>query len=153
LRRASNGTKTQTPPSKQGSAAKSPGSDDQDKNEAGEPEEDDACGDSDAASDSSPGRSEGHEGTIRPPPEPEETIQVVQRYCPDCEQIFSNPGSYVSRIVIDVPLLVPTTVVEYRLSKHHYSCGNKVVAEHHDCPETGQFHQRLPNRRQAELFD
>ena len=155
-----------TPPSKQGGAAKSPGGDGQDGDEDEESEEDDAGGDPDAASDSSPGRSEGHEGTTRPPPEPEETIRVDQGYCPDCEQILSNPENYVSQTVIDVPLPVPTTVVKYELGKHHCSCGNEVVAEHPDCPKKGRFgpnimaqtalsrfHQRLPNRKQAELFD
>ncbi|WP_082222586.1 IS66 family transposase, partial [Halorubrum halophilum] len=155
-----------TPPSKQGGAAKSLGGDGQDGDEDEESEEDDAGGDPDAASDSSPGRSEGHEGTTRPPPEPEETIRVDQGYCPDCEQILSNPDNYVSRTVIDVPLPVPTTVVKYELGKHHCSCGNEVVAEHPDCPKKGRFgpnimaqtalgrfHQRLPNRKQAELFD
>ena len=155
-----------TPPSKQGGAAKSPGRDDQDGDEDEESEEDDAGGDPDAASDSSPGRSEGHEGTTRPPPEPEETIRVDQGYCPDCEQILSNPENYVSQTVIDVPLPVPTTAVKYELGKHHCSCGNEVVAEHPDCPKKGRFgpnimaqtalsrfHQRLPNRKQAELFD
>lgn len=155
-----------TPPSKQGGAAKSPGRDGQDGDEDEESEEDDAGGGPDAANDSSPGRSEGHEGTTRPPPEPEETIRVDQGYCPDCEQILSNPENYVSQTVIDVPLPVPTTVVKYELGKHHCSCGNEVVAEHPDCPEKGRFgpnimaqtalgrfHQRLPNRKQAELFD
>lgn len=155
-----------TPPSKQGGAAKSPGRDDQDGDEDEESEEDDAGGDPDAASDSSPGRSEGHEGTTRPPPEPEEMIRVDQGYCSDCEQILSNPENYVSQTVIDVPLPVPTTVVKYELGKHHCSCGNEVVAEHPDCPKKGRFgpnimaqtalsrfHQRLPNRKQAELFD
>jgi len=154
-----------TPPSKQGGAAGSPGSDDSDKEE-NEDQGDDAGGDADAASDSSPGRDEGHEGTTRPPPEPEETIRVDQGYCPDCEQILSNPDSYISRTIIDIPLPIPTTVVEYELGKHRCSCGNEVVAEHPDCPETGRFgpnimaqtalgrfHQRLPNRKQAELFD
>jgi Transposase and inactivated derivatives len=155
-----------TPPSKQGGAAKLPGRDDQDGDEDEESEEDDAGGDPDAASDSSPGRSEGHEGTTRPPPEPEEMIRVDQGYCSDCEQILSNPENYVSQTVIDVPLPVPTTVVKYELGKHHCSCGNEVVAEHPDCPKKGRFgpniiaqtalsrfHQRLPNRKQAELFD
>ena len=155
-----------TPPSRQGGAANSPGDDDQTEDEDQEPDEDDAGGDSDAASDSSPGRSEGHEGTTRTAPEPEETILVDQGFCPDCEQILSSPDSYVSRTIIDVPLPVPTTVTEYKLGKHHCSCGNEVVAEHPDCPEKGRFgpnimaqtalgrfHQRLPNRKQAELFD
>ncbi|MFC4990599.1 IS66 family transposase, partial [Saliphagus infecundisoli] len=102
-----------TPSSKQGGAGGSSGNGDSDEEE--ENQEDDAGGDADAASDSSPGRSEGHEGTTRPPPEPEETIRVDQGYCPDCEHILSNPDSYVSRTVIDIPLPIPTTVVEYEL--------------------------------------
>ncbi len=154
-----------TPPSKQGGAAGSPGNDGSDEEENGD-QEDDAGGDADAASDSSPGRDEGHEGTTRPPPEPEETIRVDQGFCPDCEQTLSNPDSYVSRTIIDIPLPIPTTVTEYELGKHRCSCGNEVVAEHPDCPETGRFgpnimaqtalgrfHQRLPNRKQAELFE
>ncbi|MHC3439990.1 IS66 family transposase [Natrialbaceae archaeon A-gly3] len=154
-----------TPPSKQGGAAGSPGNDGSDEEE-NEDQGDDAGGDADAASDSSPGRDEGHEGTTRPPPEPEETIRVDQGYCPDCEQTLSNPDSYVSRTIIDIPLPIPTTVTEYELGKHCCSCGNEVVAEHPDCPETGRFgpnimaqtalgrfHQRLPNRKQAELFE
>jgi hypothetical protein len=153
-----------TLPSKQGGAAKSPSSDGQIEDKDEDPDEDDAGVDPDAASDSSPGRSEGHEGTTQTAPEPEETIQVVRD--PDCEQTLSSPDSYVSRTVINVPLPVPTTVIEYKLGKHHCSCGNEVVAEHPDCPERGRFgpyimaqttlgrfHQRLPNRRQAELFD
>ncbi len=57
-----------TPPSKQGGAAKPPGNDGQYGDEDEESEKYDAGGDPDAASDSSPGRDEGHEGTIRPPP-------------------------------------------------------------------------------------
>ncbi|GAB3312196.1 hypothetical protein GCM10027355_03410 [Haloplanus salinarum] len=130
-----------TPPSKQGGAAKSPGGDGQDGDEDEESEEDDAGGDPDAASDSSPGRSEGHEGTTRPPPEPEETIRVDQGYCPDCEQILSNPDNYVSRTIIDVPLPVPTTVVEFQLGKHNCSCGNEVLLSILTVPKRGGLGQ------------
>jgi len=51
-------------PSKQDGAAKSPGSDDQDRDEAEEPEEDDAGGDPDATRDLSYRCNEGLEGTI-----------------------------------------------------------------------------------------
>ena len=67
-----------TPPSRQGGAANSPGDDGQTEDEDQEPDEDDAGGVRVAASDSSPGRSEGHEGTTRTAPEPEETILVDQ---------------------------------------------------------------------------
>ena len=48
-----------TPPSKEGGAAGSPGNDASDEEE-NEDQGDDAGGDADAASDSSPGRDEGH---------------------------------------------------------------------------------------------
>jgi len=99
-----------TPPSRQGGAANSPGDDGQTEDEDQEPDEDNAGCDSDAASDPSPGRSKGHEGTTRTAPEPEETIHVDQRFCPDCEQILSSPDNYLSRTVIDIPLAVPTPI-------------------------------------------
>ena len=157
-----------TPPSEQGGAGGTGG----DESPAGEDEEDEpdeedsAGGDSDAASESSPGRDEGHEGTTRPPPEPDETVQVDEGYCPDCDRVLTDPDSYVSRTVIDIPLPVPTTVVEYELGQHECACGNEIIAEHPECPKTGRFgpnlraqtalgrfHERLPNRKQAELFD
>ena len=98
-----------------------------------------SAGGDEAASDSSPGRDEGHKGTTRTPPEPEETRTVDNGYCPDCEHVLTDPDSYTSQIVIDTPLPIPTTVVEYKLGKHECSCGNEVVAEHPDCPQTGRF--------------
>jgi len=154
-----------TPSSKKGGAGGGGGHNASDDNEPDDGQEESAGGD-DAASDSSPGRDEGHEGTTRTPPEPEETRIVDNGFCPDCERILTDPDSYTSQIVIDTPLPIPTTVVEYKLGKHECSCGNEVVAEHPDCPQTGRFgpnimaqtalgrfHERLPNRKQAELFD
>ena len=153
-----------TPSSKEGGAGGGGGHNGSDDNETDDEEE--SAGGDDAASDSSPGREEGHEGTTRTPPEPEETRTVDNGFCPDCEHVLTDPDSYTSQIVIDTPLPIPTTVVEYKLGKHECSCGNEVVAEHPDCPQTGRFgpnimaqtalgrfHERLPNRKQAELFD
>jgi len=153
-----------TPSSKEGGAGGGGGHNGSDDNETDDEEE--SAGGDDAASDSSPGRDEGHEGTTRTPPEPEEIRTVDNGFCPDCEHVLTDPDSYTSQIVIDTPLPIPTTVVEYKLGKHECSCGNEVVAEHPDCPQTGRFgpnimaqtalgrfHERLPNRKQAELFD
>ena len=153
-----------TPSSKKGGAGGGGGRNGSDDNETDDEEE--SAGGDDAASDSSPGREEGHEGTTRTPPEPEETRTVDKGFCPDCEHVLTDPDDYTSQIVIDTPLPIPTTVVEYKLGKHECSCGNEVVAEHPDCPQTGRFgpnimaqtalgrfHERLPNRKQAELFD
>jgi len=153
-----------TPSSKEGGAGGGDGRNGSDDTETDDEEE--SAGGGDAASDSSPGRDQGHEGTTRTPPEPEETRTVDNGFCPDCEHVLTDPDSYTSQIVIETPLPIPTTVVEYKLGKHECSCGNEVVAEHPDCPQTGRFgpnimaqtalgrfHERLPNRKQAELFD
>ena len=154
-----------TPSSKKGGAGGNGGHNDSEDDETDDTDEESAGGD-EAASDSSPGRDKGHEGTTRTPPEPEETCTVDKGYCHDCEHVLTDPDSYTSQIVIDTPLPIPTTVVEYKPGKHECSCGNEVVAEHPDCPQTGRFgpnimaqtalgrfHERLPNRKQAELFD
>jgi transposase len=129
-------------------------------------QDDDADGDPDAASDSSPGRNEGHEGTTRPPPDPDRTVRVEQGYCRDCDRILTDPDEYISRIIVDIPHPVPTEVTKYELGKQVCDCGNEIVAEHPDCPETGRFgphllaqtallryHGRLPHRKQADFFD
>ena len=155
-----------TPSSKEGGAGGSGGSNSSNSTDEDTDGDQDESAGGDAATDSSPGREEGHEGTTRTPPEPEETVQVDEGYCSDCDHVLTDPDDYVSQTVIDTPLPVPTTVVEYQLGRHECSCGNEIVAEHPDCPETGRFgpnimaqtalgrfHERLPNRKQAELFD
>lgn len=132
--------------------------------EGGDP--DDAGGDSDAASDSSPGRKPGHEGTTRPPPDPDRTIWVDEAQCANCGRVFSNPDRYLTQTVIDTPLPIPVEVIEYKLGKQECTCGNEAVAEHPDCPEKGRFgpnvlaqtallryQGRLPNRKVADLFE
>jgi len=128
-----------TPSSKQGGADGSGenNSSDGDGEDADTDREESASGD--AASDSSSGRDEGHEGTTRTPPEPEKTIHVNEGYCRDCDCVLTNPDDYVSQTVIDIPLPVPTTVVEYQLGRHECSCGNEIVAERPECPKTGRF--------------
>nr|WP_224830411.1 IS66 family transposase [Saliphagus infecundisoli] len=150
-----------TPSSKQGGAGNQQNSDSEQDDE-----NEDAGSDSDAASDSSPGRNPGHEGTTQPPPDPDTTVRVGEAYCHDCGRVLTDPDEYVSRIIVDIPLPIPIEVTEYELGKQECSCGNEVLAEHPDCPETGRFgphllaqtallryHGRLPHRKQAELFD
>lgn len=164
-----------TPPSKQNGdgdgnensnddqgQSEGPNEDDQSEIE----QDDDAGGDSDAASDTSPGRNKGHEGTTRLPPDPDRTVRIEQGYCPDCDRILADPDEYISRIVIDIPHPVPTEVTKYEFGKQECDCGNEIVAEHPDCPETGRFgphllaqtallryHGRLPHRKQVDFFD
>jgi transposase len=176
-----------TPPSKEGGAGASPDGDhstDQDEPNTGDDNSsdddstsgdseqtqgDDAGGDADAASDSedsSPGRDPGHEGTTRPPPDPDRTIWVDEAYCPECECFLTDPDSYTAQTVIDTPHPVPVTVTEYKLATHHCSCGSKVTATHEDCPAVGRFgpkvlaqtalrrlYGRLPNRKQTDFFE
>ena len=112
------------------------------------------------------GRNSGHEGITRPPPDPDRTVRAGEACCSECDRFLTDPDEYVSRVVIDIPLRIPTEVTEYELGKQECSCGNEVVAEHPDCPETGWFgprllaqtaflryHGRLTHRKQAELFD
>jgi len=184
LRRYEN---SNTPPSKEGGAGAPPDDDDptdhgehatgdddttDDDAPSGETEQDqndDAGGDSDAASDSedtSPGRDPGHEGTTRPPPDPDQTVWVDKAHCPECERTLTEPDSYSIQTVIDTPFPVPVTVTEYKLGTHHCSCGNEVTATHEDCPAVGRFgpniltqtalrrfYGRLPNRKQVDFFD
>jgi len=171
-----------TPPSKEGGAGAPPNDessstdhddDESDTDDGGsedgcgdQTEDESAGGDSDAASDSSPGRSSGHEGTTRPPPDPDKTVWVENGYCPECDHILTDPDNYISQTVVETPLPVPLTVTKYKRGKHYCSCGNEILAEHPECPQTGRFgpnmlaqtalrrfHQRVPNRRQAEVFD
>ena len=94
------------------------------------------------------------------------TVRVGKVYCPDCDRVLTDPDEYVSRVIVDIPLPIPTEVTKYELGKQECSCGNEVVAEHPNCPETGWFgpasvaqtallryHGQLPHRKQAELFD
>ena len=144
-----------TPPSRRGGAAP-----------ATDPSEDDATdtGD-DTNSDASPGRNPGHEGTTRPPPDPDRTVRVEEAYCPDCGRVLTDPDEYDSCVIIDIPLPIPIEAVKYDLGKFE-CCGNEIVADHPDYPQEGRFgprllaqttllryHGRLPHRKQAELFD
>ena len=146
-----------TPSSRRGGAAPASDPSDNDDTDDGE--------DSDADSESSPGRNSGHEGTTRPPPDPDRTVRVEEACCPDCGRVLTDPDEYDSCVVIDIPLPVPIEAVEYELGKHE-CCGNDIVAEHPECPQNGRFgprllaqttllryQGRLPHRKQAELFD
>ena len=157
LRRYEN---SNTPPSKEGGAGVPPDDgdptdqrehptgddgrtdDDAPSDKTEQDQNDDAGGDSDAASDSddsSPGRDPGHEGTTRPPPDPDQTVWVDDAHCPDCGCRLTDPDSYATQTVIDTPLPVPVTVTEYKLGTHDCSCGNEVTATHEDCPAVGRF--------------
>ena len=97
-----------TPSSQQGGAGQQPQNEESEQDE----ESDEAGGDSDAASDSSsgPGRNPGHEGTTRPSPDPDRTVRVRVAYCPDCDRVLTDLDEYVSRVIVDIPLPIPTKV-------------------------------------------
>jgi len=161
-----------TPPSEQRKQRPENGENDQDdcsdsdENQAEDADIDDAGGDEDAASDTSPGRNPGHDGTTQPPPEPDRTVTVDHAYCPNCDCVLSEPDEYDTRTIVDIPHPVPTEVTKFKLGKQTCDCGAEVVAEHPDCPDIGRFgpnllaqtallryRGRLPHRVQAELFD
>ena len=175
-----------TPPSKEGGAGASPdddqptgqhnqntgddnSADDEATSDNSDQPQDDAGGDCDAASDSadsSPGRDSGHEGTTRPPPDPDQTIWVDEAHCPECQRTLTDPDSHDSQTVIDTPLRVPVTVLKYKLGTHHCSCGNEVTATREDSPALMRFRSniltqaplrrfrgRIPNRKQTDFFN
>ena len=76
-----------TPSSKQGSAGQQPPQNDESEEDE---ENDEVGGDSDAASDSSPGRNTGHDGTTQPPPDPDRTVRVGETHCPNCDRILTD---------------------------------------------------------------
>ena len=184
LRRYEN---SNTPPSKKGGAG-APPDDDDPTGQGNHPTDDDDRTDDDAPSDeteqdqnddaggvriaasdsddTSPGRNPGHEGTTRPPPDPDQTVWVDEAHCPDCGCLLTEPDSYATQTVIDTPLPVPVTVTKYKLATHDCSCGNEVTATHEDCPAVGRFgpnilaqtalrrfYGRLPHRKQTDFFD
>lgn len=113
------------------------------------------------------GRPPGHEGSTRPTPEPDETIDVTLQQCPSCKKLLGKPIRFESRIIEEIPEPQPIKVTEYRLA--HYrcrNCGSHVVASHPDCPKEGRFgintlthvtmlkyYGRMPHRRIAELLE
>jgi hypothetical protein len=112
-----------TPSSKQGGAGQQPQNPDSEQND----ENSDAGGVGVAASDSSPGRNPGHDGTTQPPPDPDRTVRVGEAYCPDCDRVLTDPDEYISRVIVDIPLPIPIKATKYELGKQECSCGNALV--------------------------
>ena len=155
-----------TPPSRRGGAAPADDSESSDADTDASSEDTAGGDDTDAASDSSPGRNPGHEGTTRPPPDPEKTVRVEVDVCPGCGGSLGDPDDVTRRVIVDIPHPQPVTVVEYELGHHECSCGTEVDATHPDCPEEGRFgprllaqtallkyHGRLPHEKLAQFYE
>lgn len=113
------------------------------------------------------GRPPGYEGSTRPTPEPEETIEVTMDDCPSCKKPLGKPIRFESRIIEEIPEPQPIKVTEYKLA--HYeckNCGSHIVARHPDCPREGRlgvnalthvtmlkYSGRVPHRRIAEMLE
>jgi len=72
------------------------------------------------------GPPEGHEGHARPIPEPDETVDILIKRCPDCGHRLSDPTDFTTHTVEDI---VPGKIitVRYRISRYWCSqCKKKV---------------------------
>ncbi len=94
------------------------------------------------------GRPPGAEGSTRPTPKPDETVEVKRDFCPSCHKPLGKPNFFERKIVEEIPEPQPVKVTEYKLAHYLCSCGEHVVAEHSDCPKQGRFGPNL----QAEVI-
>jgi len=85
------------------------------------------------------GRPEGHEGSTRPVPKPDETIEVCVERCPKCRRILGEPLYLEKRIIEDIPKPQPARAVEYVLAHYKCKCGEEIAAKHPNCPSEGRF--------------
>jgi len=145
-----------TPPSKKrDSSNEDEGGKDEDENE----NEDDGEGDTvkdddtdpdqpdltsdDRSTDKKPGRKEGHEGTTRPKPEVDEKLDVTEDECPHCSSSLDDPDEIETKTIEDLTDKASVEVIEYKIG-HYFcdDCGEKVIANHPDCPDEGRFGNR-----------
>ena len=89
------------------------------------------------------GRPPGAEGSTRPTPKPDETVEVKRETCPSCHKPLGKPNFFERKIVEEIPEPQPVKVIEYKLAHYICSCGEHVVAEHPDCPKQGRFGSNL----------
>lgn len=89
------------------------------------------------------GRPPGAEGSTRPTPKPDETVEVKRDFCPSCRKPLGKPNFFESKIVEEIPEPQPVKVTEYKLAHYFCSCGEHVVAEHPECPKQGRFGPNL----------
>jgi transposase len=89
-------------------------------------------------SDSKRGRPNGNQGTTRPVPEPDRTVEKTFSKCPGCSGRLKH--LYKKSVVAEeIPKPQPVVVTEF--VNNHYSCGNcgEIVAKDENCPEKGRF--------------
>lgn len=113
------------------------------------------------------GRPSGLQGTTRPLPKPDRTIESAYKKCPKCKK-----GGLVwlgkdERFVEELPKPRPVRITKFINNIYLCKCcNNEVVAMHRDCPDTGRFganvlaetalmkfHERLTFRRIQEVLE
>jgi hypothetical protein len=114
------------------------------KRDSSDDDNDKSSDETDADSDASSGRNPGHEGTTRPPPDPDRTVRGEEGYCPDYGRVLTDPDEYDFCTIINIPLPIPVEVIKYELGKHECCCGNEIIASqgatdalHHENSRTG----------------
>jgi transposase len=88
-----------------------------------------------------PGAPQGHEGTTRPVPEPNKTVNVEPaERCSCCDEKLEKPTGFLERIITDLPDILPLLVTLFRLPVQVCKkCRTKNIATHSDLPTNGQF--------------
>lgn len=90
------------------------------------------------------GASNGHHGTTRPTPEPDEVVDVKQAECAKCHHHLGKPVRILKRTIEDIPEPQPVKVTQYNV--HAYLCRNCTevnIATHPDIPAEGVFGKNL----------
>lgn len=84
------------------------------------------------------GRPKGFEGSTRPIPKPDRTIEKKFSRCPNCDNELKHLYKE-SMVVEEIPKPQPIVVTEF--INNHYECKNcgEVVAKDENCPEKGRF--------------
>lgn len=112
------------------------------------------------------GAPQGHDGTTRETPEPDETIDVHREECPGCQADLGDPIGVKVAVREDI---IPERRRVYQYNLYTYRCpvcGKEVVSRHKNCPKEGRFGtnvilaalmfkfiSRAPARRNAELLE
>jgi transposase len=89
------------------------------------------------------GRPPGAEGSTRPVPEPDETVEVTEQKCPSCNRLLGKPVFFETKVIEEIPEPQPVRVTEYRIAHYNCPCGEHVVAKHPGCPRQGRFGPNL----------
>jgi len=84
------------------------------------------------------GRPKGFEGSTRPSPKPDRTVEKKFSKCPNCNGKLNHLHKE-SIVIEEIPEQQPVVITEF--ITNHYECKNcgEVVARDDNCPEHGRF--------------